>query len=51
MAKLKMKAIIMPFKEPMVDKEGNLIKTASGSVQYQIVHRKVRHNAAYFPSK
>ena len=51
MAKLKMKAIIMPFKEPMLDKKGNPIKTSSGLIQYKTVYRKVLHNAAYFPSK
>ena len=51
MAKLKMKAIIMPFKEPMLDKEGNPIKTLSGLIRYKTVYRKVLHNAAYFPSK
>lgn len=52
MAKINMKAITMPFREMKVDEEGNPVKDKkTGEILYRLVQRKVRHNAAYFPSK
>lgn len=45
-----MKAVTMSFKEVRLDEEGNPMRDKeTGNILYKIVHRKVRHNAAYFP--
>lgn len=52
MAKPRMKAITMTFKEIRVDQEGNVIKDKeTGEPLYKRVRRNVRHNAYYFPRK
>lgn len=50
MAHLKMRAITMPFKEIMLDKEGNILRDKkTGEILYKVIYRKVRLNASYFP--
>ncbi len=50
MAHLKMKAITMPFKEIMLDEEGNTLRDKkTGEILHKIIYRKVKHNASYFP--
>lgn len=50
MAKPRMKAITMTFKEVKFDEEGNPMKNKyTGEILYRFVRRKVRHNAAYIP--
>lgn len=51
MAKVNFGAITMPFKEPLFDSEGNPKFNKDGSPVFAIVHRKVRHNKAYFPKR
>lgn len=52
MAKTKMKAMKMTFRELNVDENGNLIvNKKTGDPTYQYAAYIVRHNAAYFPSK
>ena len=50
MAKPRMKAITMTFKEVKFDKEGNPVKDKeTGEILYKLVRRKVKHNASYIP--
>lgn len=52
MAKIKTKAIFMPFKEIKFDNEGNpMFDKKTGEPVYQNVKRIVRHNAMYYPNK
>lgn len=40
----------MPFKEIMLDEEGNILRDKkTGEILYKVIYRKVRHNASYFP--
>ena len=50
MAKLRMKAITMTFKEVRFDEEGNPMRDKkTGEILYKRVQRQVKHNASYFP--
>ena len=50
MAKIKMKSMIIPFKELLKDEEGNVVldKKTEQPV-YKTVNRVVRLNSGYFP--
>lgn len=50
MAKPKMKAFFMKFREKARDEEGNVIMQ-NGEPKYVMVNHIVRHNAGYIPKK